>query len=110
LKKNQQQNSRAHTHTNTCFLPPLAHVRLLQREEETRLLEKWLVEDLTPEERSSLAPGLLDRACETIRAKVREGLEQADRGEFIDGEEFFARWKSWLESADPSNSSRSTVK
>lgn len=74
-------------------------LRLLQREEEARLLDKWLVEGLTPEEQACLPPGLLERARETIRAKVREGLEEARRGEFVDGEAFFARWKRRLDGA-----------
>jgi antitoxin ParD1/3/4 len=72
-------------------------LRLLQRDEEARLLDKWLVEGLTPAEEATLPAGLLDRARETIRAKVREGLDEARRGEFVDGEEFFARWKTRLE-------------
>jgi predicted transcriptional regulator len=51
---------------------------------------------LTPDEAASLPAGLLDRARETIRAKVCEGLDEARRGECVDGEEFFARWKSRL--------------
>lgn len=85
-------------------------LRLLQREEEARLLDKWLVEGLSPEEEAGLGPELLERARETIRAKVREGLEEARRGEFVDGEAFFARWKSRLEAADTSTSGPDRVK
>lgn len=85
-------------------------LRLLQRDEEARLLDKWLVEGLTPAEEATLPAGLLDRARETIRAKVREGLDEARRGEFVDGEEFFARWKTRLESAAASESKQSGVK
>lgn len=74
-------------------------LRLLQRDEESRLMEKWLVEGLEPNEEASLPSGLLDRARETIRAKVREGLEQARRGEFVDDEEVFARLKARIEAA-----------
>lgn len=74
-------------------------LRLLQQDEEARLLDKWLLEGLTAEEQASLPPGLLERARETIQAKVREGLEQARRGELVDGEAVLARWKSRLESA-----------
>jgi len=74
-------------------------LRLLQREEEARLVDKWLVEGLTPEEEAEVTPALLDRARETIRAKVRESLEEARRGELVDGEAFFARWKRRLEAA-----------
>lgn len=74
-------------------------LRLLQRDEEARLLDKWLVEGLTAEEEASIPPDVLKRARETIRAKVREGLDAIDRGDFVDGHEFFARWKARLEDA-----------
>ena len=73
-------------------------LRLLQREEESRILDKWLLEGLTPEEEASVPTDFLDRARDAIREKVREGLAEARRGEFVDGEEFFARWKTRLES------------
>ena len=85
-------------------------LRLLQRDEEARLIDKWLVEGLTSEEEASLPAGLLDRARATIRAKVREGLDEARRGEFVDGEEFFARWKSRLETASSGKSKKTDVK
>jgi len=85
-------------------------LRLLQREEEARLFDKWLVEGLTPDEEASLPAGLLDRARETIRAKVRQGLDEARRGQFVDGEAFFARWKSRLQDAAPPESKPSGVK
>jgi len=72
-------------------------LRLLQHEETGRLLDKWLVEGLTSDERASLTPGLLERARESIRARIREGLTEARRGEFVDGERFFARWKARLD-------------
>lgn len=74
-------------------------LRLLQREEEARLLDKWLIEGLTPDEEASISPEVLNRASETIRAKVRGGLDEARRGEFVGGEEFFDRWKTRLENA-----------
>jgi len=85
-------------------------LRLLQREEELRLLEKWLIEGLTAEEESRVARGDLNRFREALRAKVREGLEEARRGEFVDGEAFFARWKKRLEAEAASKASKSRVK
>jgi len=85
-------------------------LRLLQRDEETRLLDKWLVEGLAPDEAASIPPDVLNRARETIRAKVREGLDEARRGEFVDGEEFFARWKTRLGEAVASTPQKSGVK
>lgn len=74
-------------------------LRLLQRDEEARLLEKWLVAELTNEEKASISPDLLPRACETIREKIRAGLDEARRGEFVKGDEFFARWNARLQEA-----------
>ncbi|MEW6251058.1 MAG: type II toxin-antitoxin system ParD family antitoxin [Planctomycetota bacterium] len=74
-------------------------LRLLQRDEEARLLEKWLVSGLTAEEEASIRPEVLDRVRASIGAKIRQGLEEAARGQFVDGEEFFARWKERLEKA-----------
>ncbi|HEY3244810.1 MAG TPA: type II toxin-antitoxin system ParD family antitoxin [Phycisphaerae bacterium] len=85
-------------------------LRLLQREEEARLLNQWLVEGLTPDEEASIPPDVLDRAREVIRAKVREGLDEARRGKFVDGEEFFTRWKTRLEAAAASTPRKSRVK
>ena len=85
-------------------------LRLLQRDEETRLLDKWLVEGLAPDEAASIPPDVLNRARESIRAKVREGLDEARRGEFVDGEEFFARWKTRLGEAVASTPQKSGVK
>jgi antitoxin ParD1/3/4 len=85
-------------------------LRLLDREEQVRLLDKWLVKGLTAEEEAGLPAGVLERARETIRAKVREGLDEAGRGDFVDGEEFFARWKERLETAAASQGRKSRVK
>jgi putative addiction module CopG family antidote len=85
-------------------------LRLLQREQEARLLDKWLVDGLTAKEKASLPPGLLDRGCEMIRAKIREGLDEARSGKFVDGDEFFARWKTRLDAAAASDIKRSGKK
>jgi antitoxin ParD1/3/4 len=85
-------------------------LRLLQREEEARLLDKWLIEGLLPEEEASIPPAVLAHARQAIRAKIREGLDEARRGEFENGEEFFARWKAHLEAAATSKSVKSRVK
>lgn len=85
-------------------------LRLLQREVEACLLDKWLIEGLTPDEEASISPEVLNRARETIRAKVREGLEEARRGEFVDSEEFFDRWKTRLENTAASTPKKPGVK
>lgn len=72
-------------------------LRLLQDDEQVRLVNKWLSEGLTPQEEAGLPSGLLRRAKEAIRAKIQEGLEEARRGELVDGEEFFAQWRARLQ-------------
>lgn len=72
-------------------------LRLLLRDEEARLLEKWLVVGLTAKEKASLSPDVLRRTRDAIRTKVREGLDDARRDELVDGEKFFAKWKTRLE-------------
>src|SRR3972149_3029871 len=66
-------------------------LRLLQREEQARLLEKWLVEGLSAEEQAGLPSGVLDSARRATQAQIRAGLEEARRGDLIDGHAFFAR-------------------
>jgi putative addiction module CopG family antidote len=74
-------------------------IRLLERAEHRRLLEKWLAEGLSAEEQSKLPRDLLERARAEIRAKVQEGLDALTRGDIVEGEEFFDRWKSRLDTA-----------
>gem|GEM_PF-259608 len=85
-------------------------LRLLQEEEEARLLDKWLADGLSAEEEANLPPGLLEHARKTIRAKIREGLDEARRGEFVDGDAFFSRWKARLDDKTASESKESGVK
>jgi len=72
-------------------------LRLLQREEDARLLEKWLAGGPSPEERGRRSPGLLDGAREVLQTKTREGLDAARRGGFVDGDVRFARLLARLE-------------
>lgn len=74
-------------------------LRLLERAEHRRLLEKWLVEGLTPEEEARVPADMLEKFKSHIRAKVNEGLASLDRGELIDGPEFMAKMKAKLEAA-----------
>jgi antitoxin ParD1/3/4 len=71
-------------------------LRLLERAERRRLLEKWLAEGLTPDEQRELPSELLEKARSHIDAKIQEGLDALDAGDAVDGEEFFARWKARL--------------
>ncbi len=72
-------------------------LRLLEQAERRRLLEKAILEGLTPDEETRLPPELLERARSQVRAKIDEGLESLKRGEKTDGEEFFARWRRRIE-------------
>lgn len=71
-------------------------LRLLEHAERQRLLEKWLIEGLTPDERAKLPGDLLNKTRKHLDAKIHEGLAALERGEGIDGEAFFDRWKARL--------------
>ncbi len=71
-------------------------LRLLEEAERRRLLEKWVAEGLTASEAARISPELVARARDRIRAKIQEGLDALDRGDVIDGDEFFARLESRL--------------
>lgn len=74
-------------------------LRLLERQEQQRLLEKWLTEGLTASEQATLPAGLLEKAREQINRKVREGLDSLASGEGIAGDAFFKRWRQKLDLA-----------
>ena len=74
-------------------------LRLLEESERRRLLQKWLIEGLAPAEAALLPAGLLRKARSRIRAEIQTGLDALERGETVDGEEFFARWRSRLKRA-----------
>jgi len=74
-------------------------LRLLEQAERRRLLEKWLTEGLTPEEQAKLPADVLDTTRSRLQVKIQEGLDALDHGDVIDGEEFFARWKTRLAAA-----------
>jgi predicted transcriptional regulator len=69
----------------------------------TKLLEKAIakVRELSAEDQDAVAVAVLSMAEETLvvalddetRAAIREGLEQARRGEFVPDEEIEALWK-----------------
>ncbi len=71
-------------------------LRLLERAERRRLLEKWLVEGLTPEEEAQLPVEFLEAARSEITAKIQEGLDAVDRGDVVDGDAFLDTWKERL--------------
>ena len=55
-------------------------LRLHEREEQRRLLGKWLTEGLTAEEEARLPADLLDRAKEHFNGLIEEGLRDAQAG------------------------------
>lgn len=77
-------------------------LRLLEQAERRRLLERWLVEGLTPEAHANIPVALLDEARSQIQAKIREGLDALDGGDVIDGDAFFSRWQARLDDAKKS--------
>lgn len=74
-------------------------LRLLEQAERRRLLEKWLAEGLTPEEQAKLPAEALDRARSRLQARIQEGLDALDRGDVVDGDEYFARKKTRRQTA-----------
>lgn len=85
-------------------------LRLLQREDEAQQLDQWLFAGLTPQALEKIPGDTLERARESIRAKVRAGLAEARRGEFVDGEKLFARWKRRLTAGTASKTTKTRVK
>lgn len=83
-------------------------LRLLEQAERRRLLEKWLAEGLTPEEKARIPADALANFRSGIQAKIQEGLDALDRGDVVDGEAFFARWRRHLETAARDGRSRKT--
>lgn len=85
-------------------------LRLLEQAERQRLLEKWLAEGLTPEEEKKLTPDVLTNARARIRAMIQQGLDEARRGELVDGDEFMAGVKKRLEDRAASRPRKARVK
>ncbi len=82
-------------------------LRLLEQAERRRLLEKWLIEGLSPQEQAQLPAEVLAAARTRLQAKIQEGLDALERGDAVDGEEFFARWKARLQGAAGNTTSTS---
>lgn len=85
-------------------------LRLLEQAERRRLLEKWLTEGLTSDERAKLPANALRQARSEIQAKIQEGLDALDRGDTVDGEKFFARWRRRISAASGSIGKASRVR
>lgn len=74
-------------------------LRLLEQSERRRLLEKWFTEGLTPDELAKVPPHLLEKVRSSLQTKIQEGLDALERGDVVDGQEYFARWKLRLQAA-----------
>jgi antitoxin ParD1/3/4 len=85
-------------------------LRLLEQAERQRLLEKWLAQGLTADEEKKLPPDVLAKARSRIKAMIQEGVDEARRGEFVEGDAFMATWKKRLEDAATSRPRKSRVK
>lgn len=66
-------------------------LRLLEMASQQRLLEKWLTDDLSEEERTSLPPDLIERAQAHFRKLVADGIESGEKNGWIDGDEAMNR-------------------
>jgi antitoxin ParD1/3/4 len=55
-------------------------LHLLEREEHLRLLERWLMNELTPDEKRQLPADVLAKTQSHLRAFVEEGFRSADAG------------------------------
>lgn len=60
-------------------------LRLLEEAEHRRLLEKWIYEGLSDEERDRIPPGLLDRTRAHFRQLADAALEEVGDGGVADG-------------------------
>jgi hypothetical protein len=54
---------------------------------------------LTPAEQAKLPVDVLEKARARIQAKIQEGLSALDRGDVVDGKEFFSRWRARISTA-----------
>jgi antitoxin ParD1/3/4 len=80
-----------------------AGLRLLEQAERHRLLEGWLVGELTTEQHAALPSGSLAEVRRCVDEKIREGLGALARGEAVDGEAWLARLEA---KAKPRRASR----
>ncbi len=87
-----------------------AALRLLERDERDRLLDKWLLEGrLSPEEAARLPEGAVERLRQVLRWKIEDGLESLRKGESVPGDEVFAKWEKRLRELDAAERDRKTA-
>ncbi len=73
-------------------------VRLLQEAEHRRLLEKWLYEDLSPEEEALLPAEIKNRVKDHFTGLIDEARADVDAGRVVDGPKAMKRIEERLRS------------
>lgn len=71
-------------------------LRLLERSEHRRLVEKWIYDGLSDDELAVLPEDVKARARAHFRALVDEGLRSGEEGGWVDGPEALAEIRAKL--------------
>ena len=69
-------------------------LRMLEEAEHRRLVERWLVGELTAAEERQIPPAVLKAAREHVRGLIDAGLEDAASGRVVDGPSALASLRS----------------
>lgn len=73
-----------------------AGLRLVQREEQMQQLERYVMDGVEPD--SAVVPAqVLEAVRADLRSKVQAGIDSLERGEFVDPDQAFARWRRRIE-------------
>ena len=72
-------------------------LRLLEEKEQRRLLEKWLYEGLTEEEKDRIPPALLDRVRAHFRQLADTALREVEDDRVTDGPTAMQRLRERIE-------------
>ena len=78
-------------------------LRLLEEAEHRRLLEKWIVGDLSQEESEALPQELKDRARAHFSALIEESVRSGDEEGWIDGDSAMQQLGTRLRKRFPKN-------
>ncbi len=72
-------------------------LRLLEEAEHRRLLEKWIYEGLSDEERARIPPALVDRTRAQFRQLADAALKEVEEGGVADGPTAMQRLRERIE-------------
>ena len=72
-------------------------LRLLEQAEHRRLLEKWIYQDLTPEELALLPEQIKQRARDHFRGLLDEARRDIEAGRVVDGPNAIRRLREEIE-------------